>query len=138
MIDVLVVVLHSSFASWYPFVLMICVRLMFNIKFCSMCSSNYDIKVEAGQSVHLFSSSSSVFLFHVFHSSKFPHLVLINFSIIYLEWPCLSLFLLTYFLNSLLFQYFNGLGNFSFSVYFELSLVWPAFIKHDYVNCIVS
>jgi len=55
-----------------------------------------------------------------------------------LEWPFLSLFLLAFFLNSLLVQYFHGLENFSFSVYFELFLVWPAFIKHEYVSCIVS
>lgn len=65
-------------------------------------------------------------------------MALISLSIIYLQQPFLSLFLLTCFLNSLLFQYFNSLGNFSFSVYLELPPVWSAFIKHVYVNCIVS
>lgn len=116
---------------------MICVRLMLKIKFCTMYFSKYDIKVEMGQPVHLYSSTSSAFLFHLFPSAKFVHVALISSSIIYPEWPFLSLLLLTCFLNSLLFQYFDGLGNFSFSVYFELSLVWPAFIKQDYMNCLV-
>lgn len=39
-------------------------------------------------------------------------MALINWSIMHLQWPFLSLFLLICFLNSQLFQYLNGFGTF--------------------------
>lgn len=102
-----------------------------------MCSSQYDTKVKVGPFVHL-CSTLSIFLFHLLLSAKFPHMALIRFCVLYLKWPFFSLVLVTCLLNSLLFQYLMVWGFFP-SVYIsELSLVWTAFIKHDYVNCIVS
>jgi len=56
---------------------MLRVKLMFKIKFCTVCFSKYDTNVELGQSVHLYSSTAGVFLFQLFPSAKLPHMAYI-------------------------------------------------------------
>lgn len=111
---------------------LVAVRLMFKIKFYTMCSRKCDIKVEVGQSVYLF-FYFVYFCFSCFLQQSFHiWLELVFFNIPWFVFHCFTDLL------SLLFQYFSGLGNFFFSVYFELTLVWPSLIKHNYVSCSFS